>query len=77
LNADEIDENAISRDANIQAPIKIDSATFKWTKDDSPILKNISIQVKKKKLVAVVGQVGSGMFTLFVFFSSHSKYHSR
>jgi ABC-type bacteriocin/lantibiotic exporter with double-glycine peptidase domain len=77
LNADEIDENAISRDPNIKASIKIDSATFKWTKDDSPVLNNISIQVKKKKLVAVVGQVGSGKFILLVFLSSYSKYDSR
>ena len=60
LNADEIDENAISRDESIKEPIMIDAATFKWTRDDSPVLNDISIKVEKNKLAAVVGQVGSG-----------------
>jgi len=62
MNADEIDENSISRDPNIKSPIKIESATFKWTKDDAPVLKNITMEINKKKLVAIVGQVGSGKF---------------
>ena len=64
MSADEIDENSISRNPNIKAPITIDSATFKWTKDDAPVLNNISLQVKRKKLVAIVGQVGSGKSSL-------------
>jgi len=60
LRADEIDENAISKDSNMKVPVRIDRGTFKWTKDDSSVLKNITLQVNKRKLVAIVGQVGSG-----------------
>ena len=64
LNADEIDENAISHNQNIKTPIVIENGTFAWSKGENPILKNISFQVKKKKLVAIVGQVGSGKSSL-------------
>jgi len=62
LSADEIDENAISKDSNMKVPVRIDRGTFEWTKDDSPVLKDITLQVDEKKLVAIVGQVGSGKF---------------
>ena len=59
-----MDENSTSHDKNIETPIVIESGTFQWTKDDAPSLKNISLQIKKKKLVAIVGQVGSGKSSL-------------
>jgi ABC-type bacteriocin/lantibiotic exporter with double-glycine peptidase domain len=60
LNADEIDENAVSHNESVKSPIVVQNATFAWTKGDTPILKNISLQVKKKKLMAIVGRVGTG-----------------
>ncbi len=60
LNADEIDENAISRNENVKSPVVIENGTFSWTKTLNPTLKNISFQIKKKKLVAIVGRVGAG-----------------
>jgi ABC-type bacteriocin/lantibiotic exporter with double-glycine peptidase domain len=60
LRADEIDQNAISKDSNMKVPVRIDRGTFKWTKDDYPVLNNITLKVNKNKLFAVVGQVGSG-----------------
>jgi ATP-binding cassette subfamily C (CFTR/MRP) protein 1 len=64
LNADEIDENAVQHNENIKSPILIENGTFAWSKGQNPILKNISLQIKKNKLVAVVGQVGSGKSSL-------------
>jgi ATP-binding cassette subfamily C (CFTR/MRP) protein 1 len=64
LNSDVINENAISHNQNIENPICVESASFSWTKASDPILKNISFQIKKKKLVAVVGRVGSGKSSL-------------
>jgi ATP-binding cassette subfamily C (CFTR/MRP) protein 1 len=64
LNSDEINGNAISHNQNIENPIVVENATFSWTKGSDLILKNISFQIKKKKLVAVVGRVGSGKSSL-------------
>jgi len=60
LNADEIDENSISHNENAKFSIVIENGTFSWGKGQSPTLKNISLQIKKKNLVAIVGQVGCG-----------------
>ncbi|CAK9253360.1 unnamed protein product, partial [Sphagnum jensenii] len=60
LNADEIDENAISHNENVNYSIVVENATFSWTKNLTPTLKNISFEIKKKKLVAIVGRVGDG-----------------
>ena len=60
MNAEELDENAISYDPNVEKPIVVKDATFSWSRDESPTLKNISIKIKTKKLVAIVGQIGSG-----------------
>ena len=59
INCDELDPHAIGHTENKKEPIVIDQATFAWSKDEEPILKNISLQVKRHKLVAVVGQVSS------------------
>ncbi|XP_054164141.1 multidrug resistance-associated protein 1-like [Oppia nitens] len=64
LNADEIDENSVFRENNANIPIIINSATFSWSKDCSPLLKDLSLFVKPKQLVAIVGQVGAGKSSL-------------
>ncbi len=64
LNSDEINGNAISHNENIENPIVVENATFSWTKGSDLILKNISFEIKKNKLVAVVGRVGSGKSSL-------------
>ncbi len=68
MNADEIDESAVSHNESVKSPIVVQNATFAWTKGDTPILKNISLQVKKRKLVAIVGRVGSGKSSLLSAF---------
>ena len=64
LNSDEINGNAIEHNENIENPIVVENATFSWTKGSDLILKNISFEIKKNKLVAVVGRVGSGKSSL-------------
>ena len=64
LNVQEIDETAIGRNENREMPVVVDNASFKWDKDSPIVLKNISIRVKRNKLVAIVGQVGSGKSSL-------------
>ena len=41
--------------------IVMKNASFKWDKEDTtPVLKNINLNVKPNKLIAIVGRVGSG-----------------
>jgi len=65
---DEIDLKAVERSSsqhNNSNAIKIVDANFKWSKDDNDdILKDVSIEVKRGKLVAIVGQVGCGKSSL-------------
>ena len=64
LNADEIDFNAISHNQSIKTAIVVENATFEWSKAENPVFNNISLQIEKNKLVAIVGQVGSGKSSL-------------
>ena len=64
LNAYEIDETSVSHKENKETPIVVENASFKWSKDSQTVLKNISLRVKRNKLIAVVGQVGVGKSSL-------------
>jgi len=44
--------------------ISIEKGFFAWSQDEPPILKDINIEIKPGKLVAVVGQVGAGKSSL-------------
>lgn len=64
MSGDELQENAITNDKTIEEPIVIRDASFAWTKEDSLIIKDISLKVRTGELVAVVGQVGAGKSSL-------------
>ena len=55
-----MNENAISHNTNINKPIVIKNATLSWNMNEAPTFKNISVEIQPKKLVAIVGQIGSG-----------------
>ncbi|XP_055339686.1 multidrug resistance-associated protein 1-like [Paramacrobiotus metropolitanus] len=65
LRSDELDltevEELPSADPNA---VVIRDGNFKWSKDDPIVLRNVSIAVPERKLVAVVGQVGAGKSSL-------------
>jgi len=63
LNADELDPSNVSHEKS-GSPISIEKASFAWAKGDEPVLKDINMEVKTGKLVAVVGQVGAGKTSL-------------
>lgn len=44
--------------------INIEKGSFSWSQGEPPILKDINIEIKPGKLVAVVGQVGAGKSSL-------------
>ena len=61
LNADELDEASIEYQTKDESnAIEIENATLAWDDTDRKILKNVSLQVPKGSLTAVVGVVGSG-----------------
>lgn len=45
-------------------PIVVEKGSFAWSRSEPPILKDINLEVKPGKLVAVVGQVGAGKSSL-------------
>ena len=60
MNAEELDKNVIGKDKSINYPVYVEKGTFSWDETENPTLKNISLKIKPKKLVAIVGQIGSG-----------------
>ncbi|XP_076819731.1 multidrug resistance-associated protein 1-like isoform X1 [Clavelina lepadiformis] len=64
LNYDELDPKCINEKPDSSFAVEVDNGTFAWDKSDEPTLRNISLEVPKGSLVAVVGQVGSGKSSL-------------
>ncbi|KAI8366373.1 multi drug resistance-associated protein MRP [Choanephora cucurbitarum] len=73
ISAEEIDLNAVTRIDYRKDPkytedtplVEINNANFKWSREDvEPVLSNISLQVKKGQVTAIVGRVGSGKSSL-------------
>ncbi|ORX59695.1 multi drug resistance-associated protein MRP [Hesseltinella vesiculosa] len=73
LSSEELDPNAVKRedyrdlpDWTVNTPLlEIDNASFKWSKEDQTnVLSDIDLSVKKGELTAVVGRVGSGKSTI-------------
>jgi ATP-binding cassette subfamily B multidrug efflux pump len=50
--------------AKLKGNIEINNLTFYYNKDESPILKDISLFINTGKIIAIVGKTGSGKTTL-------------
>ncbi|KAI9139662.1 multi drug resistance-associated protein MRP [Paraphysoderma sedebokerense] len=77
LLAEEIDPNAVIRQKPLDYTVKaqrkaiiasIGNGTFRWSKEDRPILKNINLDVYQGELLAIVGKVGTGKSSLLAAF---------
>uniref|UniRef100_A0A8C5PJK7 Canalicular multispecific organic anion transporter 1 n=1 Tax=Leptobrachium leishanense TaxID=445787 RepID=A0A8C5PJK7_9ANUR len=64
LGGDDLDSSAIRNDPNVDAAVIFSDATFTWDQDESPTVKNVTLEIKEGQLVAVVGSVGSGKSSL-------------
>ncbi|KAI9023065.1 multi drug resistance-associated protein MRP [Phycomyces nitens] len=72
LSSEELDPNAVQREDFHYLPnwspeiplVEVENATFTWSEKDTPVLKNINLQVKKGQVTAVVGRVGAGKSSL-------------
>ena len=65
LNADELDSQKSLHDLNdSDVAMEMSNVTCTWEDPKNPQLKNINVSVKKNKLTAIVGVVGSGKSSL-------------
>ncbi|XP_050416421.2 multidrug resistance-associated protein 1-like [Patella vulgata] len=65
LRSTDLDLETVSHIDSVEAVVKIDNGTFRWDKTlPKPTLRNINIDITEGKLVAIVGQVGSGKSSL-------------
>ncbi|CAN8006110.1 unnamed protein product [Ixodes hexagonus] len=64
LSEPELDEHTVGGSPALGKSMTLEQATFAWSNQDSPVLKDINLHVTKGSLVAVVGSVGSGKSSL-------------
>ncbi|XP_059160756.1 multidrug resistance-associated protein 1-like [Physella acuta] len=65
LNTDDIKPDVVTRDPRSEFAVKITNGEFTWDKEqETPTLRNITMEVKPGSLVAVVGTVGCGKSSL-------------
>ncbi|XP_014823925.1 PREDICTED: canalicular multispecific organic anion transporter 1-like [Poecilia mexicana] len=64
LGGDDLDSDIVRHDPSFNSAINISDGSFAWEKDSEPLLKNVSLDIKPGRLVAVVGAVGSGKSSL-------------
>ena len=65
LNSKEINTKAISRDKSDSNAIEMKNASFTWDTEAPPAIENVSFDIPKGSLVAIVGQVRSSFFLVF------------
>ncbi|XP_075544162.1 multidrug resistance-associated protein 1-like isoform X5 [Dermacentor variabilis] len=64
LREAELDMDAVGGNPEQGQSVSLKNATLSWSKNEAPVLKNVSLSVKTGSLVAVVGSVGSGKSSL-------------
>ncbi|XP_059139698.1 multidrug resistance-associated protein 1-like isoform X2 [Physella acuta] len=67
LSGEDLDE-VNTTGTSEEIPLVMKNATFSWDRTMPPVLRNITVTIPKGKLVAVVGQVGSGKSSLLSAF---------
>eukprot|EP01117_Protostelium_nocturnum_P013244 TRINITY_DN4935_c0_g1_i4.p1 TRINITY_DN4935_c0_g1~~TRINITY_DN4935_c0_g1_i4.p1 ORF type:complete len:1039 (-),score=239.18 TRINITY_DN4935_c0_g1_i4:20-3136(-) len=65
LSAEELDCNAVVVNENVNSAVKLEDGIWNWKENSFPhILDQITIDIPRGKLVAIVGPVGSGKSSL-------------
>ncbi|XP_017268527.1 canalicular multispecific organic anion transporter 1 [Kryptolebias marmoratus] len=64
LGGDDLESDIVKHDPSFDTAVSIRDGSFAWEKDSDPLLKNVSVDIKPGRLVAVVGAVGSGKSSL-------------
>nr|XP_057915142.1 canalicular multispecific organic anion transporter 1 isoform X1 [Doryrhamphus excisus]XP_057915143.1 canalicular multispecific organic anion transporter 1 isoform X1 [Doryrhamphus excisus] len=64
LGGEDLESDVVRHDPSITSAVSVSHGSFSWQKDGEPLLKNVSLEIKPGRLVAVVGAVGSGKSSL-------------
>lgn len=64
LGEAELDRNAVGTSPEQGHSVTLKNATLSWSREEAPVLKDLTLSVKTGSLVAVVGSVGSGKSSL-------------
>lgn len=64
LGGEDLDSDTVQHDSTFNSAITVSDGSFAWERDADPLLKNVCLEIKPGKLVAVVGAVGSGKSSL-------------
>ncbi|XP_074531508.1 ATP-binding cassette sub-family C member 2 [Halichoeres trimaculatus] len=64
LGGDDLESDVVHHDPSFSSAVSIRDGSFAWERDAEPLLKDVSLDIKPGRLVAVVGAVGSGKSSL-------------
>ncbi|XP_068578796.1 ATP-binding cassette sub-family C member 2 [Cebidichthys violaceus] len=64
LGGEDLESDIVRHDPSFNSAISISDGSFAWEREGEPLLKNVSMDIKPGRLVAVVGAVGSGKSSL-------------
>ncbi|XP_076017009.1 ATP-binding cassette sub-family C member 2 [Genypterus blacodes] len=64
LGSEDLDMGIVRHGSNFNTAISVCDGSFAWEKEADPVLKDVSLDIKPGRLVAVVGAVGSGKSSL-------------
>lgn len=64
LGSDDLETDYVRHDSSFNSAVTISDGSFAWERNAEPYLKNLNLDVKPGRLVAVVGAVGSGKSSL-------------
>lgn len=64
LGGDDLHSDFVHHDPSFESAVSVCDGSFAWEREAEPLLKNISLDIKPGKLIAVVGAVGSGKSSL-------------
>ncbi|XP_061693084.1 canalicular multispecific organic anion transporter 1 isoform X2 [Syngnathoides biaculeatus] len=64
LGGEDLESDIVRHDPSFCSAVNVCNGSFSWQKDGEPQLKNVRLDIKPGRLVAVVGAVGSGKSSL-------------
>ncbi|XP_044069110.1 canalicular multispecific organic anion transporter 1 isoform X2 [Siniperca chuatsi] len=64
LGGEDLESDIVRHDPSFNSAVSVCDGSFAWEKEAEPLLKNVSLDIKPGRLVAVVGAVGSGKSSL-------------
>uniref|UniRef100_H3DGG8 ATP-binding cassette, sub-family C (CFTR/MRP), member 2 n=1 Tax=Tetraodon nigroviridis TaxID=99883 RepID=H3DGG8_TETNG len=64
LGGDDLEPDIVRHDSSFNTAVTVSNGSFAWERNAEPFLKNLNLDVKPGRLIAVVGAVGSGKSSL-------------